>query len=373
MKLKKRLRIIEGVRFTPYWLFLVAGLLTIFSCSDKSSQDPDLTNIPAHGPHQKLSDYRLFKGDLKNLDPVDELLPYDLNTELFSDYSQKLRFVYIPEGESAVTSDGKRIEFPVGSLLVKNFYYEHDLNDISEGRFIIETRLLIHRETGWMAHTYQWNDEQSDATLLQVGGNRSITWANEEGNQRNVDYRIPTINDCGRCHSQNAKLEPLGPKIDNINKNYPYRNGSQNQILRWQEAGFLTIHEEPGNLNRLPVWDDPLKDTVEKRARAYLDVNCSNCHSAAGTARNSALFLEYEQDNLFHLGVCKVPVAAGSGSGGLKYNIYPGRPDESILLFRMESVKPQERMPEIGRTLIHEEAVKLIRQWIEEMELPSCD
>lgn len=68
------------------------------------------------------------------------------------------------------------------------------------------------------------------------------------------------------------------------------------------------------------------------------------------------------------LGIGKAPVAAGKGSGGRLYSIVPGKPDESILLYRIESVDPGVMMPEMGRRLAHKEGVELVRQWILEMK-----
>jgi uncharacterized repeat protein (TIGR03806 family) len=370
MRNDQRIRTNYRRRFAPFCTLFMMPLIILSSCSQKSDNYPD---IPQQGWHQHLSDYRIFTGDLKNLEPAEYFLPYDLNTELFSDYSQKLRFVYLPEGLTAEIGNDLQIDFPVGTLLVKNFFYNLDQNDPSKGRRILETRLLLHRHEGWVAATYAWDDAQQDATLLQAGGNKQVSWLDKSGLQRAVNYRIPTVNDCRSCHSRNNRMIPLGPRADNLNKVYDYATGPYAQLNRWVETGYLKTDLEPEELPSLPVWDRPASATLNLRARAYLDVNCSNCHNPAGTARNSALFLEYHQENLFHLGVCKVPVAAGTGSGGLKYNIFPGRPDESILLFRMESVKPRERMPEIGRTLLHEEAAALIREWIAALDLPACE
>jgi len=40
---------------------------------------------------------------------------------------------------------------------------------------------------------------------------------------------------------------------------------------------------------------------------------------------------------------------------------------ESILIHRMESNTPKIMMPELGRTVVHQEDVALIRQWIVSM------
>ena len=108
--------------------------------------------------------------------------------------------------------------------------------------------------------------------------------------------------------------------------------------------------------------------SIDKRARAWLEINCAHCHRADGPAKTSGLHLLASLTDLSKIGVGKAPVAAGKGSGGLLYGIVPGKPDESILQFRIESIHPGIMMPELGRKLKHEEGVALVRQWIREMK-----
>ena len=86
-----------------------------------------------------------------------------------------------------------------------------------------------------------------------------------------------------------------------------------------------------------------------------------------GTARTSGLDLSVAQRKPAKYGVMKSPVAAGRGSGGREYDIVPGKPDESILLFRLESEQPSIRMPSLGRNMAHPESIELIREWIASM------
>lgn len=348
-------------------LCLCVLLVTISSCR----KDAGIT-IPEGTPHKKLSDYGLYRGEMKNLMPDNGLLPYDLNTQLFSDYAQKLRLVYVPEGTPATYREKMVFEFPVGSIIVKNFFYAHDLREPSAGRKIIETRLLMHKAEGWTAETYVWNEEQTEAYRQIAGSTETVSWRDEEGLLRTARYVIPTKNDCKTCHAFNGNIVPLGPKARNLNKRYPYTDGSANQLVKWQKTGILQGSPEPEDAPRVPVWDDPSTGSIEQRARAYLDVNCANCHNPGGSANNSGLYLEYDQQDPAKLGVCRMPVSAGKGSGGLKYDIVPGQPDSSILVYRMEATDPEIRMPEIGRTLVDEEAVALIREWIEQMDAPGC-
>ena len=128
-------------------------------------------------------------------------------------------------------------------------------------------------------------------------------------------------------------------------------------------ANLTAIESIPNTAN----WEDP-HFTLEDRARAYLDVNCGHCHHAKGPAMTSGLFLDYTEKDLRKLGVYKNPVAAGRGAGNLKYNIVPGKSDESILIYRMESTDSGIMMPESGRKLVHKEGVKLVKEWIRNMK-----
>lgn len=358
-------------RLTVIASFFGIGLLAFFinACDTNPCKNGIQSPcIPVEEPHPKLSDYHLYEGALSDLDPVAGLLPYDLNTQLFSDYAQKQRFVYVPTDSSVAYKDEGVLNFPVGSMLVKNFYYDLDQTDAPSDREIIETRLLMRNETEWTAETYVWNEDQTEAFLQQAGDLKKVGWTDQAGKSRKVNFLIPTKNDCKTCHSHNGKLLPLGPEVRNLNKIYQYADGSENQLVKWELNGILTARPDQQNAPKVPVWDDPSTGSLEQRARIYLDVNCANCHSREGSAYNSGLFLNYRQDDPFRLGVMKPPVAAGTGSGGLNYNIVPGQPDQSILVYRMESVHPAKRMPEIGRTLVHEEAVELIREWVRRMD-----
>src|SRR5665647_167976 len=127
--------------------------------------DGKVTLDPDAKPFEKLSEYHFFKGALKDLVPNNKVLPYDLITILFSDYAQKSRFVWMPEGTSAKYTKDQVLDFPVGTVLIKNFYYSHDFRDEKKGRQIVETRLLVKRKDKWDALDYEWNDEQTEATL----------------------------------------------------------------------------------------------------------------------------------------------------------------------------------------------------------------
>lgn len=323
-------------------------------------------------PFKNLSEYGFFTGTLKDLKANERVVPYDLVTPLFTDYAHKTRFVYLPEGKSADYDTTGVLQFPVGTCLIKTFYYPEDFRKPEAERRIIETRLLVHREAGWDNLAYIWNDEQTDAELDIAGDIKEVKWTHYDGSARKVDYVIPSKNQCKSCHWRNdASFTPIGPKVRNLNRDYTYADGTENQLLRWTKLGILKNGPAPAAAPKIASWTDSTH-TLNQRARAYLEMNCGHCHSPNGPAYTSGLHLNLENANPENLGFCKSPVAAGKATGNFMYDIVPGHPELSILTFRMESTDPGIKMPEIGRGLVHKEGVELISRWIAEMKESDC-
>jgi len=337
-------------------------ILLLIGCKETETINASSVKIPSGKGFEKLSDYNFFVGELQNLIPNTEegVLPYDLNTALFSDYALKNRFVYVPEGLQVPFDTTGTLDFPVGSVLIKHFYYSQP----GEEDLSIETRLLIHQNDGWKPETYVWNEDKSDAIRSVVGGTRELTVSILD-QEETFKYAIPNQNQCKNCHGENGKIAPIGPMITNLNKEIDYEDGRSNQIDTWIAREIL---EQPNyaSVPALPAIDNE-KYSLDERARAYLTVNCSSCHRREGSAANSGLYLDYYNTDSLSLGYWKTPVAAGDGSGGFRYVINPGNADESILLYRMISRDVEVRMPELGRELMHEEGIELIRAWIDNM------
>ena len=348
-----------NIKFTHFIAIISIPFFIACGCSYDShtpiNKDNEV-NIPASNTFNSLSEYNFFTGNLSDLIPNKGVIPYDLNTPLFSDYSSKKRFVYVPKGSVIPYSITDVLSFPTGSVLIKNFYYPQ--NGVDR---IIETRLLLKTSSGWKPETYVWNNEQTKAEKSLIGGTVNLA-INVNGSSQNFNYRIPNQNQCVNCHSSTGSTNIIGPRIQNLNKNYTYTSGTSNQIDYWVEQGILA-NTHSDTIPTWPKFNDPSSD-LNERARAYLDVNCASCHTERGSASNSGLFLNYDNQNDSSLGFLKPPIAAGNGSGGFTYVIDPGKAEESILLFRMNSSKVDIRMPEIGRELIHEEGIQLIEEWI---------
>lgn len=302
---------------------------------------------------KSLSEFGFHDAGQKGFVPSKALISYDLKVPLFSDYSVKFRYIYVPDGKIAKASGNGLIDFPTGSAIIKNFGFMQD------GKMrLIETRLLLRREKEWLALPYVWNEAQDDAILKLAGARLTVNFTDPDDKQRTIDYAVPNKNQCKECHGVDDGISnyvmPIGPKIRNL------QPSSVNILLK---ADILQIHGQ----SKTALWDSS-DNILERKARVYLDINCAHCHNPHGSASNSGLFLEYEQNNPIAYGVYKRPVAAGRGSGGLKYAIKPGHAEESIIVHRMKSNDTGVAMPQIGRAITHDEGVSLVSNWIMQMD-----
>jgi uncharacterized repeat protein (TIGR03806 family) len=303
---------------------------------------------------ENLSDYGFFKGNLKDQIPVDGVMPYVLNSPLFSDYASKLRFVRLPSGQSVAYNPDSVLQFPVGTAIVKTFYYPIDERSPKKGRRLMETRVLLHEAKGWVALPYIWNKEQTEAVLEVAGGSDEVAWTDVSGKKQSFVYQVPNMNQCKGCHERSGEMTPIGPSVRQLNDGH--------QLQNWENAGLLKGLPKD-HIPALVNYSDATA-SLDDRVKAYLDINCAHCHNATGPARSSGLYLDWNSKDRTAYGFLKPPVAAGRGSGNLSYDIVPGKPDQSILPYRMASRDPGVMMPELGRQLTHHEGVELVRSWI---------
>jgi len=360
-------------------LFVIPVALVLGACT--KGMEP-VTVYPADSYPDRLSDWHLMQSDGLRLRLNDEVLPYDLNMPLFSDYALKLRTVWMPAGETATYNSGEAFDFPVGTILSKTFHYRYSEEDVyakldaeaileSDGSLnleehrLVETRLLVRHEDGWAALPYVWNNAQTEAFFEIAGSQVGFQFSRSDGEVDSFTYIVPDMNQCAACHvtdHTSQEVRPLGPSARQLNRDFSYASGTANQLEHWEETNRLTgvVASTPQNAR----WTERDNETVDDLARAYLDVNCAHCHNARGAADTSALILNQDANVDRNFGVCKPPVAVGRGSGNRPYDIYPGKPEESILVYRMQHDDPAIMMPELGRAMSHDEGVALIQRWI---------
>jgi uncharacterized repeat protein (TIGR03806 family) len=350
------------------------------ACGDGGDDDADCV-LPGDGPGvrpdgvfcARLSSYRLFD-DIAGQRPAPGVLPYEVATPLFSDYTTKERFLWVPPGETIAWRDLDALDLPVGSVLVKTFSYLRDRRDPALGRRLLETRLLVRRTDAWRGVSYVYDEsDDSDARRAVAGAFIDASWIHDDGAARTNHYAVPNQNQCKNCHAEHEDaMSPLGAKARHLNRPGPAGSGIENQLQALIDGGALAGAPDRQAWPRGVAAADPSTGTIEERARVWLDVNCGACHNArGGMARTSGLYLDITQTDLHELGRCKPPIAAGRGSGGRQFGIAPGQPDASILVYRIESTEADVKMPELGRNLVDDQGVALIRQWI--AQLPgSC-
>jgi uncharacterized repeat protein (TIGR03806 family) len=305
------------------------------------------TAILADDFPQALSTFGFFS-DLARQTPTSGVIPYRLNTPLWSDGAEKLRFVYVPSGAQALAAGDGLLDLPVGAALIKTFAFE-----TAGKQRLIETRVLLHRASGWTALPYRWNDEQTEARLALAGARIDLTTPAGEA----ISYAIPNKNQCKECHALGGAVTPIGPKARNLVASW---------LAGLHNAGKLDA--VPVVPVRLPLWEARDAAPLAQAARGYLDVNCAHCHNPQGSASNSGLDLRFQQDDPARYGVMKRPVAAGRGAGLFEFDVVPGDPAHSILTYRLASTEGGIAMPELGRASADHAGLDVVTRWIAAMK-----
>ena len=352
-----------------YPLLYLSALLLMLSCKndDDSYQQVSPVNFDINTvPYNTLSEYIFFENEdnnLSSLTPVYGVIPYEPTSSLFSDYSKKKRFIWMPDDVNAsVDSDYSILDFPTGTILIKTFYYDNVLptNDTK----IIETRLIIKKETEWIFANYVWNEDQTEAYLDMDGSQLAIEF-NDGGIIRNANYRIPSEQECKTCHKISNVSTPIGVKPQNLNSNFDYSDGNMNQLDKLVSFGYLNT-VNTANINSIIDWTDT-SQSLELRARSYLDINCAHCHTDNSHCSYRPIRFSFHQtEDPENIGICVVPDENIDPS--ISHVIAPGRPERSGMLFRMQSDDEAIRMPLIGRSIIHQEGMQLISDWIDSLD-----
>ena len=343
-------------------------------------------------PYPKnLSEWRIFLKRDGKLDLNKRVFPYDLVNPLFTDYALKFRTLWIPEGKKITYESNGDLSFPIGTVLTKTFSYAKDSLfdqktvsekvfseslDFMNKRHQLETRLLVKTKDRWYSLPYVWNEDQKDAKLKVIGKSFDLKVEVSESDLYEFTYRVPNMNQCISCHMEvrgDEKIfRPIGPKkARNLNRPSPFDSDGKNQLEKMKFLGLIENFPDLRKVEKVISWES-VSASFPERARAYLDANCAYCHSPKGSGNTSGLYLNLNNHDRVSSGVCKKPVASGNGSSGGNYDLSPGSPEDSILYLRMNSLDPSVMMPELGRSLIHKEAVELIGQWILGMDF-SCD
>ncbi|QEY14656.1 hypothetical protein D0C16_00860 [Cellvibrio sp. KY-GH-1] len=274
--------------------------------------------------------------------PSTAMIPYNVETQLWSDSATKERYLALPDNTKIdLASDGDFL-FPVGSVLLKHFKL---------GDKYIETRLFARGQLGWQGFSYEWRDDQTDATLLADGKEKTID---------TILWQYPSPAQCLVCHTQAANFS-LGLETLQLNASMNYSGISANQLDTLAHIQlFSSAMTTTQKAQKLFPLDHP-SATLAQRARSYLHSNCSGCHRPAGVSSVN-LDLRFSS-TLTAMNACDArPMVEDLGIANARL-IAPGEPARSVLLARMK-VRNGNQMPTLGTHLVDEAAVQVVSDWI---------
>jgi hypothetical protein len=377
----------------------------------------------------KLSESGLFKNVSQHA-MSDGVIPYSVNSQLWSDGAYKERFIAIPdkEGEDqriGYTSTGGW-NFPNDTVIVKSFALERTAGDPAS-RHWIETRFMVRQQNEWAGYSYRWNDEGTDALLVDGDGadrDYEIIDPTAPDGVRKQTWHYPSRAECMVCHSRAANFV-LGLQSLQMNRDHNYDGVVDNQLRTLEHLGLFRVdwcsesgprcyndyleaarkevgekalnpavakelvqrteeymkhqfstrdqregckatkllHRDPEHLPRLP---DPLdiSASLESRARSYLHANCAHCHVPAGGG-NSKLDLNFDTPLAKMFLINENPVHHTFGLTDAKL-VSSGSPERSVLFHRM-SVRAAGQMPQLATSIVDRDAVRVIHDWIKSL------
>jgi uncharacterized repeat protein (TIGR03806 family) len=315
---------------------------------------------------RRLSETGLFSSVAEH-ELAEGVVPYSVNTPQWIDSAVKQRFVGLP-GDSQITfvetsGNNSTWGFADGTVAAETISLDMEVgNPASRKR--IETRILVQQQKHWLGYSYLWNDEQTDAALVEAAGrNLILTIADPHapGGRRQQTWHVPSRNECMVCHSRAAAFV-LGLRTEQINRLHNYGGIEDNQLRAFDHAGMFTepLPKPAGEFKSLADPYDRSAD-VDPRARAYLHVNCSVCHVDSGGG-NSRMVLTVETPLKETELVNETPL---HGDFGLQdaHLVTPGDPFASVLYYRVSKLG-RGRMPHVGSNLTDTQGVELLHDWI---------
>ncbi len=322
--------------------------------------DKSTTGVPE--PPMLLSQTTAFT-DLDTLTPSPGVMPYDVIQPLWSDGAEKRRWIAIPNDGNPNTAAEKigwsetgHWSFPRGTVMIKHF-------EIPGRR--LETRFMLRGEDDeWFGFTYKWRPDGSDADLLPGSAvEETFTVAGREWT-----WHFPGRNECSTCHTDAAN-HVLGVKARHLNSviTYPRTGRDANQLVTLNRLGFFSpaINEAslPNILTANNIADSSA--TLERRARSYLDINCSQCHQPS--APTQAVFDARLETPPYFQNLINVVPNNPLGVVGARL-VKPGQVDLSIAHKRVGSLTEGEKMPPLAKNVVHSEGLALLAEWITSLD-----
>ena len=307
----------------------------------------------------KLSQTGLFT-DLAALTPASGLIEYGVNLPFWSDGASKRRWVAVPGNATVTFSATGPWTFPVGTVIVKHFEIQMADGDANSVRRL-ETRVLTRAASGWLGFTYRWNADESDADLLASRETELLTINTVGGRTRTQLYEYPSRTDCLQCHTEAAGFV-LGVSTRQLNRLFDYGAVTDNQLRALSHIGYFGAEITPtSQYGTYPQLNNTNIPTAQ-RARAYLAVNCAQCHRPGGPTPVNLDF-RFETSDAAMNAIGATPQAGDLGINGAKI-VARGDKANSVLWQRMQRLDTT-RMPPLGSHRVDQEALTIIGDWID--------
>lgn len=323
--------------------------------------DASFTGVP-----KLLSQTGAFS-NTPNMVPSANLIPFAPNSQLYSDNASKLRWISLPAMTKVKWDAKENWVYPQGTVVVKHFDLPTSATNPTLKRRL-ETRLLVVKADGKVyGVTYRWRADNSDADLLTTGAQQSVSITNADGTITNQTWTFPSPTECLDCHNA-ASSQILGLSTRQLNGNYTYPTGTENQLAHWNNLGLFTpafTNSQIAGFDKTVALGDT-SATLEARVKSYLDANCAHCHGTGngGSQWDARFNTPLSQMKIVNLATTGIrDYMADYGIANAKV-VAAGAPAQSVLYIRDKSINPNDRMPPIGRSLEHKEYIAVLDQWI---------
>jgi putative heme-binding domain-containing protein len=335
---------------------------------------------------RRLSETGLFANTPTHR-PAPGVLPFSVNAGQWLDYATAERLVALPgtgiirmyreKTDQPGTTLNVKYHYPKDGVLVRTLSLELE-RDNPATRRRVETQVLHFDGNAWQAYSYEWNDAQTDAVLVDAAGKDrtlNVKDARAPGGRHRQRWHFPARAECLRCHNPWADYT-LAFTLPQLNRGQTYRGAPANQVWALEALGVLKIMPDPDLGGKVPDLPPKLTDPyaasapLKARARSYLHVNCAHCHQfGAGGTADIELHYDAPLDQTKTLEVR--PVQGTFGIEGARI-LAPADPYRSVLYYRMAKLG-SGRMPHIGSEIVDERGLRLIHDWIRRLPVHKDD
>jgi uncharacterized repeat protein (TIGR03806 family) len=322
---------------------------------------------PASKPFPPLLSQTGAFRDVTTLALDTNLIPYNVNSPLWSDGAVKTRWMGLPTNTFVHFTPTGEWSFPNGTVFVKHF--ELPIDDTNPNLLKrLETRLLVRDTNGTVyGITYKWRTNYTDADLVTNALTEDIV-INTGSGTRTQQWFYPGPLDCLRCHTPAASYV-LGVKTRQLNGSIAYADTgvTDNQLRAWNHIGLFD-----SNLNETTIsnYDKLVSVTnasasLTYRVRSYLDSNCSQCHRPGGAP---ALWDARYDTPLANQGIINGALGDNLGLPDA-HVITPQSLSNSVMYLRINTTN-NIKMPPLARNRIDANAANTLAAWINTMVPP---